>query len=334
MALSASRAIVALAAVIAICGCDRTADRLPTDRPPSPRETAGETEFALSENERAFLDTLEERTFRWFWEQSDPETGLTPDRTPTRSFMSTAAVGFALTAYPIGAERGYVSREEAAERARRTLRFFLGAPQDSSVSGSAGFRGFFYHFLDAETGCRFGDVELSTMDTALLLAGALFCMSYFDRDTPAEHEIRASAESLYARADWRWAEVRPPTIVHGWKPESGFLPYDWRGYNEAMLVYILALGSPSHPVGRDAWDAWVSGYRWGAFHEEEHLGFAPLFGHQYTHVWIDLRGIRDGFMRGRGVDYFENSRRAARAQRAYATLNPGGWAGYGPLCWG
>ncbi len=315
-------ASAAFAALLGIAGCRGSATE--------ERRAA----MSSAEDESAFFDTLEARTFRWFWETSDPATGLTPDRTPTRSFMSTAAVGFALTAYPIGVERGYVAREEAAERVRTTLRFFLNAPHDSSVSGSAGYRGFYYHFLDAETGLRFGDVELSTMDTALLLAGALFCASYFDRDTPVEREIRADAETLYARTDWRWAQVRPPTIVHGWTPEDGFLPYDWRGYNEAMLVYLLALASPTRPVERDAWEAWIAGYRWGTFHEEEHLGFAPLFGHQYTHVWIDFRGIQDDFMRARGIDYFENSRRAVRAQRSYAIRNPGGWSGYGSLLWG
>jgi len=282
----------------------------------------------------AFLDTLQDRTFRYFWELSDPLTGLTPDRAPSRSFASTAAVGFALTAYPIGVERGEITRAEAAERVLNTLRFFLDAPQDTGLTGSTGYRGFFYHFLDMENGRRFAEVELSTVDTALLIGGALFCQSYFDGTEIAEDNIRAAADSLYRRVDWKWAQVRPPTIVLGWKPESGFLPYDWRGYNEAMLLYILALGSPTHPVGRESWDAWTSGYRWGNFHGKEHVGFAPLFGHQYTHIWIDFRGIQDDYMRDRGIDYFENSRRAVQYQRAYAIENPEGWMGYDSLCWG
>jgi hypothetical protein len=172
------------------------------------------------------------------------------------------------------------------------------------------------------------------MDTALLLAGVLCCQSYFDRPIAMEDSIRRYADSLYARADWRWASVRPPTIGHGWNPEDGFLPYDWRGYNEAMLLYILALGSPSHSVAPEAWSAWTSGYRWGEFYSQEHVGFGPLFGHQYTQVWIDSRGIRDATMRERGIDYFENSRRAVYAQQAYAIANPGGWSGYGPHFWG
>lgn len=299
-----------------------------------PTARAPERAAALSSRESAFVDTLEERTFRFFWDLTDSATGLSPDRAPTESFASVAAAGFALTAYPIGVERAYVTREAAAERVLSALRYFWTAPQDSSVSAAIGFHGFFYHFLDPATGRRFGNVELSTVDTALLLAGALFCQSYFDRPGPSEQMIRATAESLYARADWRWAQPRPPTIVHGWTPEGGFLPYDWRGYNEAMILYILALGSPTHPVGADAWSAWTSAYRWDTFHGQDYIDFGPLFGHQYTHVWIDFRGIQDDFTRARGIDYFENSRRAVHAQRAYAIANPGGWVGYDERTWG
>ena len=282
----------------------------------------------------AFLDTLEERSFRYFWDLSDPETGLTPDRAPTPSFVSVGAMGFALTAYPIGAERGYITRAEAAERVLGTLRFLWSARQDSAASGVTGYRGFFYHFLDPKSGTRFERVELSTMDTALLLAGVLFCQSYFDRDDPGEARIRGLADSVYSRVDWTWAQPRPPTIALGWNPESGFLPYDWRGYNEALLLHVLALGAPLHGVEPATWDAWAQGYRWGTFHGYEHLGFAPLFGHQYPHVWIDFRGIQDRPMREYGIDYFENARRAMLAQRAYAIANPGGFRGYGSSLWG
>jgi hypothetical protein len=289
---------------------------------------------ALTSAQTAFLDTLAHRTFQWFWDLSDARTGLTPDRWPTRSFVSVAAVGFALTAYPIGAERGWVDRPAAAERTLATLRFLWSAPQDSAAKGVAGYRGFFYHFLDPTTGHRFENVELSTIDTALLLAGALFCQSYFDRRNGVEDSIRAVAESLYTRVDWRWAQIRPPTIALGWRPGEGHLPYDWRGYNEAMILHILALGSPTHAVGPETWEAWTSRYRWGTFHGREHVGFAPLFGHQYSHVWIDFRGIRDATMREKGIDYFENSRRATLAQRAYAIANPSGFRDYGEGLWG
>lgn len=294
----------------------------------------GSAHSALSSRETAFLDTLQERTFRWFWDLSDPRTGMTPDRWPAKSFVSVSATGFALTAYPIGAEHGWITREQAARRVLNTLRFFRDLPQDTSRAGAGGYRGFFYHFLDPATGRRFADVELSTMDTALFLAGALFCQSYFDRPGAVEDSIRTVAEELYTRVDWRWIQVRPPTICLGWDPERGHLPYDWRGYNEAMILHLLALGATTNPPEGDVWKPWVSGYRWGEFQGSEHLGFAPLFGHQYTHCWVDFRGIRDAWGRERGLDYFENSRRATLAQRAYAMANPGGWAAYGPLCWG
>ncbi len=291
-------------------------------------------ERAPDAGEAAFLDDVQERTFRFFWDLSDPRTGLTPDRFPTKSFASISATGFALTAYPIGIERGWVERDAALERVLATLRFFQGAKQDTSASGATGWKGFFYHFLDSTTGLRFREVELSTVDTALLFAGALFCQSYFDGSDPREAEIRALTDTLCARADWKWASPRAPAIGHGWSPEGGHLEWDWRGYNEAMLVYVLALGSPARAVDESAWAEWCSTYQWGTFHGQEHFGFAPLFGHQYTHVWVDFHGIQDASMRERGIDYFENSRRATIAQREYAIENPGGWSGYGPNTWG
>src|SRR5437870_10519088 len=196
-----------------------------------------------------FLIELEERTFRFFWDTANPKNGLVPDRYPTPSFASVAAVGFALTSYPVGVERGYVTREAAKKRVLATLRFFRNAPQGPQAHGTAGYKGFFYHFLDMKTGERFEETELSTVDTALLLAGALFCQSYFDRADAEETEIRQLVEEIYNRVDWHWAQPRAPAISLGWSPEESFLEYDWRGYNEAMLVYLLALGSP-----RVLWD--------------------------------------------------------------------------------
>lgn len=288
--------------------------------------------FSLTARQAAFLDTLEERTFDFFWERSDSATGMTPDRWPTKSFVSVAAVGFALTAYPIGVERGYVTRADAARRVTDTLRFFWSAPQDSAGPATTGYRGFFYHFLDPETGYRFEKVELSTIDTALFLAGALFCQSYFDR--PEEAEIRELADRLYKRVDWNWFVVRPPVISLGWSPEEGHLPYDWRGYSEAMILQILALGSPTHPLDGKTWDGWVEGYKWNTFAGYEGVQFSPLFGHQFSHIWIDFRGIRDSYMQERGIDYFENSRRATYAQRAYAITNPHAFSEYGENMWG
>ena len=322
------RALALVAGLFAVGAC-RPAP------PPAPAAAPAATpRYQPTAEQQAFLDTLGRRTFDWFWETTNPRNGLTPDRWPTKSFSSVAAVGFALAAYPIGVERGYVTREQAVERTLTTLRFFWGLPQGPQASGVGGKDGFFYHFLDMETGLRFQTVELSTIDTTLLLGGVLACQQYFDGTSAAEREIRSLADSLYFRVDWTTMLRTPPLVAMGSKPERGFEPADWRGYNEAMLLYVLALGSPTHPIDSTAWTAWTSTYQWRDFHGQEHLNFDPLFGHQYSHVWIDFRGIRDAYMRGRGIDYFENSRRATLSQRAYAMANPDGWKGYGADAWG
>jgi hypothetical protein len=296
---------------------------------------------AIRAEDRAFADTLSRRTFDFFWETTNPGNGLTPDRWPTKSFSSVAAVGFALTAYPIGVERGWVTRDAARERVLTTLRFFWNAPQGPQSTGVTGYRGFFYHFLDMETGRRFAQVELSTIDTALLLAGALSCKQYFDRDDAGDREVRALTDSINARVDWRWATDGGTLVSMGWRPEPapyqnarGFNVSTWRGYDEGMILYVLALGSLTHAIDPAAWTEWTRTYKWDRFYGQDYVQFAPLFGHQYSHIWVDFRGIRDEYMRGRGIDYFENSRRATLAHRAYATANPSGWRDYGPDVWG
>jgi len=283
-----------------------------------------------------FLMDLQERTFRFFWDTANPRNGLVPDRFPTTSFSSVASVGFALTTYPVGVERSYITRAEARKRVLATLRFLRDAPQGPDVHGMSGYRGFFYHFLDMKTGQRIEDSELSTVDTAILLAGALLCQSYFDGLEPDEAEIRTLADEIYRRVDWRWAQPHGPAISLGWSPEDGFLEYDWRGYNEAMLVYVLALGSPTMPVGKEAWGEWTSTYdkTWGTLFGQEHLAFPPLFGHQYPQIWLDVRSIQDDYMRRRGIDYFENTRRAVYAQQAYAIANPKSCKNYGATMFG
>ncbi len=282
----------------------------------------------------AFLDTLQRRTFDWFWETSNPVNGLTPDRTPDPPFASIAAVGFALTAYPVGIERQYVTRADAAQRVLATLRFFWRAPQGADSVGVTGHHGFFYHFLDMRTGQRYRNTELSTIDTALLMGGVLFCQQYFDRADPAEAEIRALADSLYRRVDWRWMQATSSRVTMSWRPERGFGTSEYKGYDEAMLLYLLALGSPTHPMDASAWTAFTETYQWGTFEGIAMVNFAPLFGHQYSHLWVDFRGIRDGYMRARGIDYFENSRRATLSQRAYATENPSHYRDYSERIWG
>jgi hypothetical protein len=284
----------------------------------------------------ALLDDLEQRTFRWFWDVGDPATGLVPDRWPSKSFCSIAAVGFALNAYAIGAERGWISRAQARERTLNTLRFFATAPQGDAAAGMTGHRGFFYHFLDMQRGRRFETVELSSIDTVLLLAGALFAGSYYDSDHRGEAEIRRLAQYLNARVDWPWMLGKGPLVCMGWTPEQGFIPSQWDRFNEATILYVLAIGSPTHSIDPAIWQRWTKNfsYSWGDHWGERHLSFGSLFGHQYSHLWIDFRGIRDPWLRAHGLDLFENSRRATRAQRNYAIANPGRWAAYGPDCWG
>ena len=280
---------------------------------------------------------IERRTFQFFWDTTSEINGLTPDRFPSRPFASIASVGFSLTAYPIGIENGWVSRTQAVDRTLTTLRFLAEAKMGPQATGRSGYKGFFYHFLDMQSGARYARwVELSSVDTGLLLMGVLFAQSYYTGDDPREHEIRALADRIYRRVEWPWLQRRAPLISMGWYPESGFISHDWRGYNEAMLVYILALGSPTHPVEPDAWEAWTRTYEgdWGVYQGQEYLSFGPHFGHQYSHVWVDFRGVRDDYMRDRGIDYFENSRRATYAQRSYAIENPMGWEDYGEDVWG
>ncbi len=294
---------------------------------------------ALPAGAEAFLDDVQKRTFRWFWENTDAATGLVPDRAPQPPFSSIAAIGFGLTAYGVGAERGYVSRPAAAERTLATLRFLSRAPMGPAPQGTSGHRGFYYHFLQLGTGHRYKTNELSSIDTALLMLGVLFSREYFDRDEPRETEIRALAEKLYRRVEWSWmadTTKRPegPLLRMAWRPESGFGDSAYQGFDEALFLYALALGSPTHPVPAEAWDAYTASYIWGRFHGQEFVQFGPLFGYQYAHVWIDPRGLQDAFFREKGIDAFTHSRRATYANRAHCIANPGGFADYGPDIWG
>lgn len=284
---------------------------------------------------------LQRRTFDWFVRVTDIERGLTPDRWPTESFCSVAAVGFALTCWPVGVENGWMSREEARARTLNTLRFFHDAPQGPDATGMTGYKGFFYHFLEMGSGHRFGRTELSTVDTTLLLGGMLFAARYFDQAHVEEAEIRRLAQAIYDRVEWDWVVVRPNRISMGWHPETGFIEADWHVYNEGMLVLLLAMGSRTHPVLPAVWTEWCSVYdrSWTDAYGPAHLHFPPLFGHQYSHMFVDYRGIRDPWMRAKSADigpfdYFENSVRAVQAQRNYATDNPGGWDGYSADVWG
>ncbi|HEY7575663.1 MAG TPA: glucoamylase family protein, partial [Thermoanaerobaculia bacterium] len=246
---------------------------------------------------------------------------------------SIAAVGLALSCYPVGVERRWISRREAVERTLTTLRFFARSPQGPEPDTS-GFRGFYYHFLDMATGRRAQACELSTIDSAFLFAGMLMSAAYFDTRSKGEAEIRRLAARLYGRADWRWALNKGRAVAHGWRPETGFLPYRWTGYSEALLLYALGLGSPTHPLPRTSYAAWSATYAWRKLYGLELLYAGPLFIHQMSHIWIDFRGIQDRVVRARGIDYFENSRRATLLQQAYAIRNPRKFRDYGEFLWG
>ena len=285
------------------------------------------------EAESRILRDVQRGAFSYFLHESNRANGLVIDKTATDWPSSIAATGLALTSYPVGVERNLVSRAEAVERILTTLRFFWNSKQGTDPDAT-GYHGFYYHFLDMHTGARAWKCELSTIDSALLFGGMLTCAAYFDRDTSEEREIRALAEQLFARADWFWALNGGATVTHGWKPESGFLPFRWEGYDEAMLLYVLALGSPTHPIPASSYAAWTSTYEWKTIYNIEFLYAGPLFTHQLSHIWIDFRNIQDAYMRERGIDYFENSRRATRIQQEYAIRNPNGYNHYGEFCWG
>ena len=279
------------------------------------------------------LDRLQRAAFGYFVEHMNPANGLVPDTSRENSPVSIAVVGFALSVYPAGVERGWMERAEAVRRSLLTLRFF----RDSDQSGgpeATGYKGFYYHFLDIHSGARAWRSELSMIDSALLLAGALTAATYFSAETAEETELRELVDLLYRRVDWRWSQDGSGTIRQGWKPECGFLHYGWEGYSEATVLYALALGSPTHPISADCFPAWTGTYQWENLYDQDFLYAGPLFEHQFSHAWIDFRGIRDRFMREKGSDYFENSRRAVFVQRKYTGLNPHEFVGYDENCWG
>lgn len=284
------------------------------------------------------LADLQRHTFDYFLYEANGENGLVKDNTRKDAHASIAAVGLALACLPVGVERGYVERADAVDRVLATLRFFWESEQ-SEAADATGHRGFYYHFLHMDTGRRAWESELSTIDTTLLIAGALLAAQYFDGDGD-EAEIRRLADALYRRVEWDWAlnpdgADRPaPAVSHGWTPEDGFIPHRWEGYSEALLLYALALGSPTHPIPEASYAAWLETYDWRTLYETEHVYAGPLFIHQLSHAWVDFRGLQDAFMREKGIDYFANSRRATHVQREYAIRNPRGFRGYSENAWG
>jgi hypothetical protein len=279
------------------------------------------------------LPLLQFTTLLYYLHCSNPDNGLVRDKTEATAPASIAAMGMALACIPVIVERGVLFREFAAKIARKKLSFLWECSQGPEPDAS-GYKGFFYHFLDMETGRRAWQCELSTIDSAFLFAGALTAATYFDRDTAEEAEIRQIAAALYERADWNWARDHGPTLTHGWRPESGFIPYRWRGYDEGLLLYILGLGSATHSLPPECFAAYTESYEWRKIYGRELLYSGPLFTHQLSHMWIDFHGIRDEFMRAHDSDYFENSRHATYVQQEYAVRNPMNFVGYGEHCWG
>jgi hypothetical protein len=288
----------------------------------------------------ALLDTIQHSAFAFFWNEANPANGLIKDRSTSGSPCSIASVGFGLTAIGIGVDHGWVTRAAARDRVLTTLRTFWTGPQGSG-NAYIGNYGLFYHFLDMSTAKRTWSSELSTIDTALLLAGIIDAKQYFDGSDAGEAEIRALSDSIYYRMNWDLMRNYNYGIMMGWQPDKGFLGFGpWSGYNEASLMYLMAMGSPTYPVDSYAWQYWTRSYQWATYYGYSYVygdpsnGPACLFFHQYSHCWYDFRGIADEYMRDKGITYFENSRRATLAQRAYAAANPLGHKGYSDSLWG
>lgn len=273
-----------------------------------------------ADSEAVFLDDLELRALTFFLDHTDAATGLTRDRAPadgsaSKAPASIAASGFALTAWCIGVERGWLARDAALDRTLKTLRF-----ADERVSRE---HGWFYHFIDTKTGGRYWNCEASTIDTALFLQGAVLAREFFD--DPAVREL---VDRIYARIDWRWALDGGYTLRHGWTPERGFLAARWDSYSELMGLYLLGLGAPSGALPAESWSAWSR--RSVAVHGRyAFISCPPLFTHQYSHAWFDFRGVHDG-----QADYWANSVAVTHAQRDWCASLGGRFARWSPEMWG
>lgn len=286
-------------------------------QPPNPPT---QPPFSLASADDRLLDDLEHSICRYFWEQADWNTGLVKDRSlatgsDDRTVGSIAATGFGLTALAIADLRGYFPSKNLRKRAVVTLRF-LHSEMDSH-------HGFFFHFFDVRNGKRIWNCEVSSIDSAILLCGVLTCRQQFD-----EPEIVRLATQIYDRVDWPWMLNGGRCLSMGWKPESGFLRARWDTYAEMMMLYLLGLGSSTHPLPPESWDAWSR----PVFHYEglSYVGArAPLFIHQYSQAWYDFRGQRDAY-----ADYFENSALATRSHRLFCLGLRDRFPDYGPNLWG
>ena len=285
-------------------------------------------------SDEEMLNTLLKETFSYFLKEVNPKNGLIADKTQPGSASSIAAVGLGLTAYVAAVERKLLSRTTAVKKTLAVLRFFYRSKQGSEPNAT-GYKGFYYHFLDMKTGKRACKSELSTVDTAILMAGILTAKQYFNGQNKGESEIRTLADKLYLRVNWQWALNNGKTISHGWKPESGFLKYRWNNnYSEAHILYALALGSPAFRIDPIGYKEWISTFKCRKDYGIKYLHAGPLFIHQMSHLWIDFRGIHDEFNRKVKFDYFENSHRATLVQQQYAIDNPKGFTHYTKNSWG
>jgi hypothetical protein len=283
-------------------------------------------------SDAALLERLQRGAFAYFEDYTNADNGLVADTSRPNSPCSIAVLGLALSCYPVAVQRGWLLRDAAAARTLKTLRFLWNSAQNDQAD-STGYKGFYYHFLDMRTGRRVWQCELSLIDTALLVAGVVTVGCYFDGNAN-ETEIRSLAGALYRRIDWRWAQNESKTLAQGWKPECGFLHYGWEGYNEATILYVLGMGSPTFPLPVDCFAQWALTYQWENLLGRDLLYSGPLFTHLFSHAWIDFRGIQDPFMREKHSDYFQNTRAAVAVQREYCARNPHGFSGYQRNFWG
>jgi len=285
-------------------------------------------------NDDEFLEYVQQTSFDYFWYLANPSNGLIVDRSTPTSPCSIAAVGFGLTSIGIGIDHGWISRTQGVARVLTTLNTFLNGPQGLGTSGTIGYKGWFYHFLDMNTALRSPASELSSIDTALLLAGILHAKQYFDSTNIDETAIRAISDAIFNRVDWNWMAQGTNVVAMGWFPSGSFIANNWIGYNEGMILYCLGLGAATNPLPASAWSRWTSGYTWATNYGQAFVTFPPLFGHQYSHCWIDFRHQADAYMNSHDSTYFQNSRRATLAQRSYCIANPLNRVGYGSNVWG
>ncbi|MFA6403931.1 MAG: glucoamylase family protein [Salinivirgaceae bacterium] len=322
--------VLLLAILISTPGCEQ------------PKQTAyksfGKVNYPATTDDVAMLDSIQYKTFQFFLNEHHPEKGIVKDRAAAWAPASIASTGFGIPCFAIGAERKWITREQSAEITLDILRFFTNSVQ-SADTNATGYKGFYYHFLRMNSGTREWKCELSSVDTGLLMMGFLFARNYYNLDNEAQKQIRQLSAALLSKIDWSFMVLPSSskyanTISMGWSPEEGLLDFGWFGYNEALFLYVLAAGTGLENAEK-SYNAWLATYQWNTPYKGlSHVAFPPFFGHQFPHAFIDFRGLGDKYMKEKGIDYFENSRRATYVQREYAIENPKGWTGYDSLCWG